>query len=364
MNILIFNWRCWLNPEAGGSEKYIHELFRRIAEKGNKVTLFTSRFNGSKEKEVVDDIEIIRKGGKYSVYVQALLQYLIHFRKQNYDIIIDNINGVPFFTPLYAWKPRKIAIIHHLVKDIFFKELPIYASWLGWLSEKTIPIVYRSTEFITVSKSSKIEMREFGIKNHIYIVYNGVDSKKIQKFKVKKSKSPTIIFVGRLKKYKQINHLIESMKIVSRSIPNTKLWIVGDGDAKKELKGLTRQLKLTKQIKFWGHVKEDTKIKLLKKSWLFVTASSKEGWSISVIEAAAGGIPAIAYDVPGLRDSVINNKTGLLVNSDYKDLATAIINALRNKELIKTMGRNSLMYSRQFNWDKSANEFLRIIRGV
>jgi hypothetical protein len=126
MNILILNWRCWKHPWAGGAEKYLHEISKRLVKSGHKVTWFVSSWAGLKETEVLDGIDLIRKGGRFSVYIHAFITYITELRSGNFDVIVDDINGVPFFTPLFVRK-RKIAIIHHLVKGIFFKELPFYS---------------------------------------------------------------------------------------------------------------------------------------------------------------------------------------------------------------------------------------------
>jgi glycosyltransferase involved in cell wall biosynthesis len=357
MNILIFNWRCWKHPWAGGAENYLHEISKRLVRDGHMVTWFVSSGEGLKEREVLDGIAIIRKGGRFSVYIHAFITYIMELRSGDFDVIVDDINGVPFFTPLFVRK-RKIAIIHHLVKGIFFKELPFYSAVLGWLSERMIPIVYKRTKFVTVSESSKRELEEFGIAD-IEVVYNGVDM--VQSGNSDKNLRPAIIFLGRLKRYKRIDLLIKAYKIVSERVPETELWIVGDGDHRKELEQLAGEMKI--KADFSGYVDEATKAKLLREAWVFVITSEKEGWGVTVIEANACGTPCIAYDVPGLRDSIIDEETGILVRADgdVEDLAEAIIMVLEDDELRETLSKNALEYAKRFSWDISAEMFERVL---
>jgi glycosyltransferase involved in cell wall biosynthesis len=357
MNILIFNWRCWKHPWAGGAENYLHEISKRLVRDGHMVTWFVASWDGLKEREVMDGIAIIRKGGRFSVYILAFITYITEFRSGNFDVIVDDINGVPFFTPLFVRK-RKIAIIHHLIKRIFFKELPFYSAILGWLSEMMIPILYKKTKFVTVSESSKRELEEFGIAD-IEVVYNGVDM--VQSGNLGKNLRPAIIFLGRLKRYKRIDLLIKAYKIVSERVPETELLIVGDGDQRKELEQLAEETMI--KADFFGYVDEATKAKLLREAWVFVITSEKEGWGVTVIEANACETPCVAFDVQGLRDSIIDDVTGILVRADgnVDNLAEAIIRVLEDDELREKLSKNALQYAKRFSWDIGAEMFLKAI---
>ncbi len=191
----------------------------------------------------------------------------------------------------------------------------------------------------------------------IFIVKIGLDENLKKHSKILKNKNPTIIYLGRWKKYKRLNLLIDAFKIVKSKIKNAELWLAGDGNIKiDKIEG----------IKIFGKVSEKMKKKILEKAWVFVQPSIKEGWGISVIEANACGTPAIAFDVPGLRDSIIDGKTGLLVKEDgnVEKLAEAIMRILVDEELRKTLSKNALEYSRNFSWDKTADEFMKIVEEV
>lgn len=361
MKILVFNWRDITHPQAGGCELHLHEIGKRIVEYGHDLTLFCGAYEGCESRANVDGLEIIRKGGQYSVYAEAMFEYLSILRKRDFDVVVDDINGVPFYTPLYVRKPR-VAVIHHLVKEIFFRELPLVLRPIGFTAEWLIPAIYKKTDFITVSDSSKKEMIEAGIPGrNIRIVHNGI-SGNFSPNNALVNPNPHILYLGRLKAYKQLDHLIRAVKIIRKRIPNIELSIAGSGDAEDDLKKLANELDVKENVKFHGFVNEEEKLRLLQSAWVFVTPSEKEGWGLTVIEANACGTPAIAYDVPGLRDSIQKNRTGILVTGDrVEDLAQNTINVLENDLLRKRLSTAALEWSKNYSWDKSAVKFLNIL---
>lgn len=365
LKILVFNWRDITHPWAGGAELHIHEISKRWIKQGHKVTLFCGKYKGAKRYDEIDGIEIIRKGGKFSVFLYAVWGYLTKLRKRDYDLIIDGVNGIPWFTPLFS-RGQKVAIMHHLVKGIFFKELPLFLALIGFYIESFLPLIYHKTPFITVSESSKREMMKAGIpEGHITVVNNGVDHGIYKPNEYSKSPFPHILYLGRLRNYKNLDLLIRAMDSIIKEIPSIKLSIVGTGEAEYKLKKLTNKLRLNDSITFYGYADEEEKIKFLQNAWLFVSPSEKEGWGLTVIEANACGTPAVAFTVPGLRDSIKNDKTGLLVeNGNIDALAEVIVRILADEELRKRLSMGALKYAEQFSWDKSAEEFMKVLEGV
>jgi glycosyltransferase involved in cell wall biosynthesis len=328
--------------------------------------LFCGRFEGCRETDTKDGIEIVRKGGPYTVYLHAMKEYIQNLRKRGFDVVIDEINGVPFFTPLYVRGVRKVAIMHHLVKDIFFKELPWHMAVLGYTAEKTIPLIYHETKFIAVSESTRKALVNFGIpEGNIKVVLNGVDHELYNRNPSQKSPYPHIIYLGRIKYYKNLDHLIEAIKII-RNDKNLrekpKLTIAGRGYVYHHLKQLAADRKVQDCIEFLGEVPEQKKIELLQRAWVYVTPSTREGWGLTVIEAAACGTPVIAYDVPGLRDAVVDGRSGILVPyGDIEALAKSIVRVLTDEGLRSCLSENAYRWSLNFNWDKTASDMLRVI---
>ncbi len=356
MKILIFNWRDKTHPWAGGAEVYIHEIGKRLAKK-HEVTIFCGEYPGCEKKSVIDGIQIIRKGGRYGIYLWAPLIYLSKLRKK-YDIIIDCENGIPFFTPLFVQEP-KICVMHHVHKDVFNLELPFYLAWIGkFLESSLMPLIYKDVEFIAVSPSTKKEMIILGIdKEKIRTIFNGMNGQFAPDWN--KKRHNVVVYVGREKKYKQLDHLIKAFRIVKDKIPDAELIIAGRGNF-LTVKELSNKLNL--KLDIYSEINENQKLDMLQKANVFVTPSMKEGWGLTVIEANRCGTPAIAYNVSGLRDSIRNNETGILVDpGNIEELAKAIIKILRDDDFQKQLSNNAFKWSKNFDWNKSTEEFEKII---
>ncbi|HVT01509.1 MAG TPA: glycosyltransferase [Patescibacteria group bacterium] len=359
LRILIFNWRDTRHKWAGGAEVYVQELAKRWVESGNSVTIFCGNVGKLPKNEVIDGVQIYRRGGFFMVYVWAVLYYLLKFRGK-YDVIIDSENGIPFFTPLYA-KERKFLLIHHVHQEVFRKSLKWPGSWLAiFLEAKLMPFVYRNTQVVTVSPSSKAEIKKHKLTNHEpIIIHNGVD---LSKFKPgRKSAKPLILYVGRLQYYKSLNIFIRAAKKVLEKYPNAEFIIAGEGGQKKKLLALAEQIGIAGKIKFTGYISNEEKVKLMQKAWVFVNPSFMEGWGITVIEAAASGTPTVASDVPGLRDSIKNNKTGFLVKyADVSGFADLISKLIKDKRLRNDMSSRSVEWAQNYSWVKSSSSFYEV----
>ncbi len=355
MNILIYNWRDIKNPEAGGAEVFTHENAKRWVEKGHNVTWFTSSFPGCKKEEVIDGIAIIRDGGKYTVYLKAREYYKKYF-KANFDIIIDEINTVPFFTPEFVNNGEKIvAIIHQLAREFWLYETPLPVAILGrYLLEDYWLKKYRDIPTMTVSESTKKDLKGLEFKN-VSIVPVGINFKPLEKVP-EKEKDPTLIFVGRLKKVKSPDHVIKAFKIIKEKIPNTKLWIVGDGYYRSELENMAGD-----GVEFFGRVSGKSKLELMSRAWAILVPGIREGWGLIVTEANAMGTPAIGYDIPGLRDSIRNPENGILVEPMAEKMAEKAIDFILDIKLCERLSIGALEHSKQFNWSRSAKETLNFL---
>jgi len=361
MDILVLNWRDIKNPEAGGAEVHLHEILRRIAMTHHEVVFVSSKFKNCKDYEVVDGLKVIRIGNKFFFNFSAFWYYMTKLRKEHFDIVIDGVSKIPLYTPLYIKKPL-VAIIHHIHGKTLFKELPFLMGAYVYFSEKLIPFFYKHIPFITVSESTKKELIRMGIpKKNIKVIYNAFDHE-LHKLG-KKSEMPLVAYVGRIKKYKQLDLLIKAFRLVKKRLPKAELIVAGKGNCHKELKGLADKLGMN--LELHGEITDEEKVRILQSSWVFVTPSMKEGWGITVIEANACGTPAIAFNVPGLRDSIKNERTGLLVEYDnIKSLSEAIIDILENEHLRKKLSKNAFDYSKQFTWNESTLQVLRLLEGM
>jgi glycosyltransferase involved in cell wall biosynthesis len=220
------------------------------------------------------------------------------------------------------------------------------------------PFVYRTEKIITVSQSSKKDV--LGLipnrVNDIEIINPGVINN--LKTDIQKTKYPSFIYLGRLRPYKNIDDAIKAFSIVLKEIPDARLTIAGTGENEGDLKKLVHKLDLQNSVEFAGYVSNEIKYRLLSQSWMALQPSSFEGWGITVIEANSCATPVVASDVGGLRDSVLKNHTGVLVEpKNVNDFAKVMIFLSQNKKVLNQMSENALSWSKKYTWDKSSDKF-------
>jgi len=357
LKVLVFNWRCWLNPKMGGAEVFTREVLKRWAAGGHDVTLFASRFEGGHDEEVVEGVKIVRQGGEFSVYRKAKKFYTEHFSKERYDVVIDEINTRPFLTPKFVKNGESIiALIHQLAREYWFYETVFPINFLGYhFFEERWLKNYAKILTVTVSESTKKDLVDLGFER-VSVVGEGLNFKPLKRL-AEKEGYPVIVYAGRLKKAKRPDHAVRAFKIVKRNVPDAELWIIGDGYFKDELTRISCE-----GVRFFGSLSNEDRRDAIKKAWVLVNPSVREGFGLNVVEANALGVPCVAYDVPGLKDSVIDGETGLLVRSgDIEALAEEIVNVLTNENLRVRLSQKALAYSKSFSWDKVADEFMKVI---
>lgn len=388
MRILVINWRDIRNPEAGGAEVHLHETFSRIAAWGHQVTVLCSRFPGAAESEQIDGIDVIRHGGKWTFNLTAPWYYRRRLARLPFDVVIEDINKIPALMPWFLNGPPLMVLLHHLFGTTFYREInPVLATYLYFM-ERLIPRVYRRCLFEAVSESTRDELVRMGVAaDRISVVHNGLDSRfldagiddalaapdrkdtpaasdrKAAPAASDRKEPGLVIYLGRLKKYKNVDHLVQAMAIVREEVPGARLVIVGTGDRRRALESLTRSMGLDDVVRFTGFVSEDEKLRLLSRAEVAACPSSKEGWGITVIEANACGVPVVAARVPGLRDAVVDGETGVLVPpGDRKAMARALIGLLRNREERERLAGNAVARSRLYTWENTARQTLQVIR--
>lgn len=365
LKILWFNWRDIKNPEAGGAEVYIHEVAKRLVKKGHKITLFTAKFTNASDEEEIDGVKIVRQGGKKTVYLKA--RAFFNEMKEKVDLVIDSVNTIPFFTPLYVNEKPKIALIFQLTGQVFYKVIPVPLAYVARNIEPFIyKILYRDVPSIVLSQSVKEELVNIGLsEDKINVAEPGVDLELYTPGE--KTEYPSVLYLNRVVPYKNVDHLVKAHRIVTNFIPNAKLFIVGCRGTKYEkyLKELVQELNLQNSVEFHPFVVGEEKRIFLQKAWVHVLPSTKEGWGISVTEAAACGTPTVAYDVIGLRDSVKDGINGFLVPyKNIKALAKNIIELLSNEELRKRMSEKAREEALKFTWDRTVATISDLIETI
>ena len=363
--ILLINWQDIANPLGGGAEVHAHEIFRRIAARGHEVFQLSCAFRGAPREELIDSIRVMRCGARPIFNLIVPSAYRTLNRRRKFDIVFDDINKIPFYTPLFVKEPV-VAVVHHLFGRSIFLETGWPQALYVHTSERAIPTVYRRTRFVAVSESTREELRGLGLhENRIDIVLNGVD---LQRYAVQpsmKSQEPLIGYLGRLKRYKCVEHLIRAIPEIAKQVPDVRLVVVGEGDHRRRLEKTVAELGLAGRVRFTGAVSHDEKVAYLNQMWVVANPSPKEGWGLTVIEANACGTPVVAADSPGLCDSVVDGQTGLLYSWGHIDLlADRVTQVLVDKPLRKRLEQGARSWAEKFRWDDSASKTLGIIEEV
>lgn len=365
MNILIFSWRGPGHPNAGGAEISTHQHAKGWVQNGHKVTLFTSYYKGGKSEEVIDGVNIIRRGDQFfSVHLEAFKWYMwgIH---QDFEIVVDEFHGIPFFTPLYI-RTKKIGFIHEVAKEVWKLNFNLVLATLGGLLEPLIFQLYKKNYFMTVSQSTKRDLVKWGIpQSRIEVIHNGINAPLFSTLP-SKEKRKTLIYMGTLAKDKGIEDALLIFSKIS-FIKDWQFWIVGKGSLEylEKLKVQSQRLGLKGKVKFWGFVDEKKKNELLAKAHIVVNPSIREGWGLVVIEAAAVGTPTIAFNVPGLRDSIVNGRTGILSDRHtIESITDDIVELLEDNKRYDRICRNAITWSKNFSWPKAVKSSLDLINRV
>ena len=280
--------------------------------------------------------------------------------------MIEDINKIPFFSPIYHRLPL-LVVIPHLFSDSVFKEINFVLGTYIYLSEKPISWLYKGFKFMVISESTKKDLVRRGLPpDDIHVIHCGIDHTLYHPDpSVQKDSVPTVIYLGRLKKYKSIDHLLTAFSQTLKKIPEAKLVVVGEGDFKKSLIDLANKLNIKDKVEFTGFVDQSEKVKRLQRAWVAVCPSLKEGWGLTNIEANACGTPVIASNVPGLKDSVMDGKTGLLFEyGDVRQLSDYLIKILSDTDYGEKLRQGGLAWAKRFSWDEAATKTLELMENI
>jgi glycosyltransferase involved in cell wall biosynthesis len=364
MNILILNWRDIKNPKSGGAEILTHEIAKNWVKMGHNVTLFSSYFPNALRMETIDGVRVIRKGHPdtrslfFSVHFAALLYYMKN--SKNIDAVMDEVHGIPFFTPWYV-KKKKVVLICEVASNLWRTMFgPIFGPVGRVIEIFYMKFVYKDVTYLTISDSTKKELIGEGVDSKkIIVLPMGVTiPKKIKK--TIKEKHETVIFVGRLAKSKGIEDAIAMLNKIKNRYKEARLWIVGSGPAEYviSLKKMAKKMKADASITFFGFVSEEKKFELMSRAHVLVAPSVKEGWGLIVPEAAFAGTPSVVYNSPGLRDVLGKSDFKIVVKTNNPDeLAKGVMKFLKDRKVVKYKKLNI----NDYGWDKTAEVALRAL---
>lgn len=380
MRILILNWRDVRHPKSGGAELVTMEHAKGWVGEGHSVTWLTARYAGAPKESIVEGVRFVRRWGEHSIYLYAPFYLLANARF--FDVVVDEVHGFPFFSPLFTHKPV-VVFIHEIAGEIWDFMFPFPKNVIGKFLEHLYFRLYRHCLFWTDAPSTVSELVERGISGEQctaipcpIIMDNRLqmnDKRSMKSHKsliinhISKEKFPTFLFVSRVVRMKGIEEIVKAFSFIARTQTNAKLWIVGAGEAAyiEELTRMMAEYGIEDRVTFFGNVSEKRKFDLMARAHLLLHASVKEGWGMVVLEAAAVGTPSVVYNVPGLKDVVQNGKTGIVIeNNSPQKMAEAALRLLRDQKQYRQFQKNGKVWAKSFTWPDAIHKSLRILRSV
>lgn len=352
-------WRDLDDPEAGGSELHAHRVASKWAAAGLEVTFRTSSVPGQPVMISRDGYRVRRKSGRYGVFGAAAWEGR-HAGIREGDALVEVWNGMPFFSPLWYRGPR-ITFLHHVHAEMWEMVLPALLAGMGNLIERRLaPPIYHRSRIVTLSESSKdeiVEMLGFS-PQRVSVVPPGVESR----FSVggERSRVPLVVAVGRLVPVKQFDQLIESLVLTRKRCPALEAVIIGEGYERNKLEELVSRYRAGGWLKLPGRVDNEGLVDWYRRAWVVASTSSREGWGMTLTEAAACGTPAVATDIAGHRDAVVNGQSGILAEGVF-GIADALVDVLTDRGLQERLSNGALERSRWFRWERTARSALQVL---
>jgi glycosyltransferase involved in cell wall biosynthesis len=359
VRLLLVNWQDLENPEGGGAEIHLHEIFGRLARRGHDVTLLCGGWPGSPSRARIDDIDVHRVGTRQTFAALAYPYYRRHLMAEPWDLVVEDINKMPLYTPLWGRAGaghRVVGLVPHLFGGTAFLELPAPLAAAVWLSERPLGLVYRRTPFEAISDSTRDDLVARGIpRQNIEVIFPGIDTEAYTPDAARRAPHPVFAYLGRLKKYKGVHHVIQAFAGVKED--DAVLEIAGAGDYREDLEALARSLDLGQRVRFLGRISEPEKLALLRRAWGLVFASPKEGWGITNLEAAACATPVVASNSPGIRETVRHGETGFLVpHGDIAAMTAALDQLAAQRALVERLGQQARRFAESFTWERAADD--------
>lgn len=355
MRILLLCWRDSTHPQGGGSERYLERVGEYLAAQGHEVIYRTAKHMNGARRETRNGVTYSRAGGKFSVYPAALLALRLK-RFGKVDVVVDTQNGIPFFARLATGAPV-VLLTHHCHKAQWPVAGPVL-SRLGWFLESRVaPRVYRHAPYVTVSTGSAADLKKLGIKK-AHIIENGVDPIPEHVPTLEREAGVHLVTLSRLVPHKQIEHAIDTVA----AIPGSVLDVIGSGWWEAKLREYAEVRGIGKRVRFRGQVTEDYKHALLDRADIHLMPSRMEGWGLAVMEAAQHGVPTIGYRF-GLRDSVVDGRTGLLVDGPA-ELADATRGLIADPHRRHALGEAAREFAARFSWETTGRRWEELLRSL
>ncbi len=334
---------------------------------GWHVDLVCSGYAGAPDREVIDGVNVHRKGhwAVANFVLPSLVRRLL--KTHRYDLLVEDINKIPFFTPLYRAGVPLVAIVPHLFGTTVYREAnPLTATYV-YGAESLIPKIYRDIDFEVISPSTRDDLVARGMDgSRIRTIFCGLEH---ERFTLDdpppRSPTPLVVTWSRLRRYKSIDVAIRAFDLIQQRLPAARMLIMGRGPDEKRLQELTVKLGLGDKIEFKGFMEWDELVGTLHRCHVFLNPSPKEGWGLTVIEANQCGLPVVASDRPGLKDSVRHGETGALVPyGDAAAFAREAMVLLEDPALLARRSEAARRWAGTFSWQRCVAESLALFDAV
>jgi glycosyltransferase involved in cell wall biosynthesis len=357
VKILALTWKHPLDATAGGAERYLLEVCRRWAKADHEVAIFGPRgpvASEGRESSQLGGLRYIGEGSRLTVF-RAARRYL-HANGHLYDRVLETVSTRPFAAHRVVGD-KAVALYHQTAEEVWNLEFPLPAAMLGrYLLEPWWVRRMRGAHIVANSPSTRAALQRFGVQSHA-VVPPGCDPPATLDPRLAPSPRPRLLWIGRMVRTKHPEDAISAHALVRQQIPTTTLDMVGAGYLQRELAG-----RRVPGVTIHGAVSDLRKRSLLELADLLLLPGTREGWGIVAMEAASYGVPVVAYDIPGLRDAVRHERTGMLVPTTSDALAAASIALLNDVGRWRTLSTCAQARARAFTWDRTARDLLYVLQ--
>lgn len=358
VRVLMLSWRGPGHPAAGGAEVLTHEVLRRWVAAGHEVTWFSGAWPGCPPDGPVDGVHVVRRGGQATVHVRAWRW--LRSRQGDFDRVVDQINTIPFFTPFYVPPAKRRFLIHQLAREYWWREtrgaFRLIAP-IGYVLEPLYLRAYRRSRGATISSSTRADLERIGIAHErIDVVNMGLDVHPVAA-PADRAGPLTVVMLGRLTPAKFVEEGVRAFAAIRRLTPDARLSVIGTGDPRYRvrLQVLARRLGIEDAVTFHGRVPHDDREALLTAAHVHLFCSHREGWGLVVSEAGAAGTPTVAYDAPGVRDSVAEPEL-LAPIGDIEGLARRVVDLCGDAERYRAAQERAWRRASSLSYELTAHQ--------
>jgi glycosyltransferase involved in cell wall biosynthesis len=365
MKILWLTWKDRDHPLAGGAEVVNEELAKRLAADGHDVVFFVAGFRGAERSTTRHGFRIIRVGRRYTSYLAAIPEYLRRWQRWP-DLVIDECNTMPYFAHFYTMG-KQVLFFHMLNRQIWFYEFPKPLAVIGWLAEPIyLRLLTRKVPIIAMSDSTRRDLIRHGFPaKNIHIISEGIEAEPAADLgAITKYPEPTVLSLSSIRPMKRTLHHVEAFELAREKMPELKLIVAGDAASRYGRRVLAhiRRSPHRDHIEVLGKVPPSERLELMRRSHVILSAAVKEGWGLTITEAASQGTPAIVYNVDGLRDSVRHGLTGLITpKNSPRAMATSIHELLTDPERYRALRHAAWQWSHDISFDRSYQDFKNVL---